>query len=76
MKSDSLENLIIMNGIIVLPVDMNGKLENIQRINYKGENYIMDATIKTALLMPDPPDNFQKKISYWEYLNREITNIR
>lgn len=50
-----------MNGIIVLPVNMNGKLENIQRINHKGENYIMDATTKTALLTPDPPDNFQIK---------------
>lgn len=40
---------------------INGKLENIQRINHKGENYIMDATTKTALLTPDPPDNFQIK---------------
>lgn len=40
---------------------MNGKLENIQRINHKGENYIMDATTKTALLMPDPPNDFQIK---------------
>lgn len=59
-----LEKLIIMNGITALFVDMNGKLENIQRINHKEENYIMDATTKTALLTPDPPDNFQVKILY------------
>lgn len=31
---------------------------------------------KIALLMPEPPNDFQVKILHWEFLNREITNIR